>query len=233
MRTSAFIIGVSLVLAAAVFGRFFYDSRVADNTIRVTGAATRPFSADIVKWRISVGRSAGLSGLSSGYSLLRSDHDALVRFLSANAVPETCISVQPVNRTYNYDRDGNVTGYTLSQNFDVVSSDVATITKLALNPDQLYEKGVALQNSNLEYYLSNLPAIKKELIAEATRDARARAEAIAKNSGARLGRIGSARAGVFQITEPFSTEVTDYGIYSTSTRDKHVTITVTATFGLH
>lgn len=233
MRTiAAAVLGISLVLAAVLFGSFFYRARRGDSTIKVTGAATRRYTADIAKWRISVGRSVGLTGLNAGYSALRTDRDALLKFLSARAVPETCISVQPVNRGYNYDRDGSITGYTLSQSFDVVTTDPAVVEKLALSPDVLYEQGVALQNSNLEYYLSNLSEIKKELIAEATRDARARAGEIAKNSGARLGPVESARTGVFQITEPYSTEVTDYGIYSTATREKDVTITVTATFGL-
>lgn len=230
--TAAALLGISLVLAAVLFGSFFYRARLESGTIKVTGAASRRYKADIAKWRISIGRSVGLTGLDAGYSALRADRDALLKFLAARAVPETCISVQPVNRGYNYDRDGNVTGYTLSQSFDVVTSDPAAVEKLALNPDMLYEQGVALQNSSLEYYLSSLPDIKKELIAEATRDARARAEEIARNSGARLGRVESARAGVFQITEPYSTEVTDYGIYSTATREKDVTITVTASFGL-
>jgi hypothetical protein len=37
---------------------------------------------------------------------------------------------------------------------------------------------------------------------------------------------------VFQITEPYSTDVSDYGIYSTATRRKNVTVTVTASFSL-
>jgi hypothetical protein len=33
-----------------------------------------------------------------------------------------------------------------------------------------------------------------------------------------------------QITEPYSTEVSDYGIYSTSTREKNITVTVSVSF---
>ena len=40
----------------------------------------------------------------------------------------------------------------------------------------------------------------------------------------------AARAGVFQITEPYSTEVSDYGVHNTSTRVKEITVTVHATF---
>ncbi|MBM3315648.1 DUF541 domain-containing protein, partial [candidate division WOR-3 bacterium] len=142
------------------------------------------------------------------------------------------LATQPVNRAYTYDNDGRATGYSFTQTFDVVSPNIDTVEKLALTPDRLYEQGVGLQYSGLEYYLSRLPEVKRELLAEAMRDAKARATEMAKNSGARIGRIRSARAGVFQITEPYSTEVSDYGIYSTATRQKNVTVTVTANFSL-
>ena len=74
--------------------------------------------------------------------------------------------------------------------------------------------------------------IKRELLAEATKDARKRAEEIAANSEATIDKINSARSGVFQITEPYSTEVSDYGIYSTSTRIKDITVTVHVSFTL-
>jgi len=41
-----------------------------------------------------------------------------------------------------------------------------------------------------------------------------------------------AKAGVFQITEPYSTDVADYGYYNTSTRSKSISVTLTAVFKL-
>jgi hypothetical protein len=40
----------------------------------------------------------------------------------------------------------------------------------------------------------------------------------------------SAKAGVFQIIEPYSTEVESYGMYNTSSRKKDITVTVHAQF---
>jgi uncharacterized protein len=85
----------------------------------------------------------------------------------------------------------------------------------------------------VEYYFSKLVEIKKELIGAAVLDARQRAEAIAKHSGTKIKGIHSARVGVFQITEPYSTEVTDSGIYNVNTKRKDVTVTVHVTFNLH
>ncbi|MBM3331066.1 SIMPL domain-containing protein [candidate division WOR-3 bacterium] len=233
MRTMiAIILGISFVVGAAVFGNYFYRSRSQDNTIRVVGAATKRYESDIVKWRISVGRNTGLGDVSAGYADTRRTFDGLMAELKAAGINEKEISVQPINRNPTFDNNGNNTGYSFNQSVYVISSDVGAVEKLALNPNEMFQKGVALQSSTLEYYFSKLPDIKKELLAEATRDARERAVEIAKNSGSGIGAMRSARAGIFQITEPYSTEVSDYGIYNTSTRQKDVTVTVTAEFGV-
>lgn len=84
----------------------------------------------------------------------------------------------------------------------------------------------------MEYYSTKLNSIKRELLAEATRDAQKRAQAIAAGTGDRIGNIASARVGVFQITEPNSTEVADYGVYNTATKEKDITVTMNVTFSL-
>jgi hypothetical protein len=231
-RLTAIILGISFVVGAAVFGNYFYRSRAQDNTIRVVGAATKRYESDIVKWRISVGRNTGLGDASVGYADTRKAFENLMAELKAAGIGDSAISVQPINRNPVYDNNGNNTGYSFNQSVYVISSDIGTVEKLALNPDQMFQKGVALQSSTLEYYFSKLPDIKKELLAEAARDAKGRAVEIAKNSGSGIGTMRSARAGIFQITEPYSTEVSDYGIYNTSTRRKDVTVTVTAEVGV-
>ena len=70
------------------------------------------------------------------------------------------------------------------------------------------------------------------LLEDATRDAKQRAEAIAKSSGATVGAVRDARMGVFQITPRFSTEISDYGVNDVSSIDKDVTAVVRATFQL-
>ena len=49
-------------------------------------------------------------------------------------------------------------------------------------------------------------------------------------AGDRLGDLLTATAGVFQIREPHSNEVQGYGIYSTATREKEITVTVRASY---
>ena len=52
-------------------------------------------------------------------------------------------------------------------------------------------------------------------------------------SGGRLGSLRGVDVGVFQVTSPNSTDVSDYGTYDTSTLRKDVTAVVNVTFALH
>lgn len=229
------ILGISLIISAAVLGLFFYRSRLPEKTVRVVGAATKRLDSDVVKWRVGLTRNVGPADLKSGYALINDDLQALIGLMKANGLKEKDLTVQPVNANQmysQYEKSGSPVGYNIIQNVYAVSRDLPRLEKLALSPGLLAAKGITLQSSNLEYYYSRLSEIKRELLAEATNDARRRAAEIARSSGDRIAKIESARVGVFQITEPYSTEVSDYGIYSTATKEKDITVTVSVVFSL-
>lgn len=229
-KAEAFILGICLILSSMIFGVLHYGSRAPVDTIRVTGAATKRVQSDIVKWRIDVSRSVGEDQVADGYRLVSADLQAVLNALSTAGIDKSTITVQPVNSMPKYNREGEMVGYNFHQGLFVISSDLATIEGLALNPTAIFDKGVVVQSSSIEYYISNLADMKLSLLTEANADARRRAAEIARNAGLRIEKLSSARVGVFQITEPYSTEVSDYGIYSTATKDKDVTVTVQATF---
>ncbi len=64
---SAWITSMGIIIAAFVFGLFFYSSRISDRTIRVVGYATQDFEADIVKWSFNLSVPVPLNGLNDGY----------------------------------------------------------------------------------------------------------------------------------------------------------------------
>ena len=92
--------------------------------------------------------------------------------------------------------------------------------------------GVNIQNVTAEYLFNGLKDIRVEMLTEATKNAKERAEAVAKAGGASVGSISSLSSGVFQVTAPNSVNVDDYGTYDTSTIDKKVTATVKANFSI-
>ena len=234
MKTGhAIILAAGAVIAALVFGLLFYSARTAEDTIAVVGSATKRFTSDIVKWRITLSRDTGLTDVESGYPLIREDLAFLKRLLADKQIDEGDITVQPINMISRYGREGAVVGYQLMQSVFVITAKMDAIEDLALNPSVLTEKGAVLQNSSLEYFYSKLADIKAELLSEAAKDARRRAEEMARNSNVSVGKVTSLRTGVFQITEPFSTEVSDYGMYNTQTKQKDITVTVRATFEIH
>jgi hypothetical protein len=65
-------------------------------------------------------------------------------------------------------------------------------------------QGVALIRSyeyNTQYLYTELEAVKPEMIAEATRDARGAAERFAEDSGSSVGAIRNAQQGLFSIED--------------------------------
>jgi uncharacterized protein len=108
---------------------------------------------------------------------------------------------------------------------DVVAGAAAEVT-------ELIKDNVLVVSAAPEYHYTKLSDLKIQMIGEASKDARARAEQIALNAGCALTEVRNARMGVLQITTPNSTEVSDSGINDTSTIDKDVMSVVSLTIGL-
>jgi hypothetical protein len=229
----AAILAAGAVVAAIIFGIFFFQARKPPQMVRVVGSATRPFEADIIKWRLTLSRQVSDAGIRDGYAALRDDVTRFRDVLRERGLPDSSFVAQPPSAQPLWGREGVRTGYTLQQPMYVISDRLADLEPIALDPVAMLREGAALELSQLEYFYSDIARLKHELLSEATRDARERAAQIAEASGAAVGTIISARAGVFQITEPFSTEVSGFGMHSTGTRKKEITVTMHADFQLH
>lgn len=226
------IIGFSFIVGMLIIGMFLVKSKQEQKTLRIVGYANKQFVSDLVKWNLTVQKNTEINGLSSAYKSLSSDISAFKQYLIKNGIPEKEINIQPVNSNPMYNNYGQITSYNLNQNVFIITNQIDKIEELALNPDFFAERGLLLQLSNLSYLYTKLPDMKKKLLADATTDALERAKEISTAAKVNLGKMQEARAGVFQITEPYSTDVSDYGIYNTSTRNKSISVTVTAIFGL-
>lgn len=223
------ILAAGLVLAATIFGAFVYSTRAQQDTIKVVGSATAPFEADVAKWRITLSRRVPNGEQRAGYAALRADVERLAALLRQAGVPDTAIAIQPPNAQPVWGPQG-MDGYNLQQPFYAISGDPSRLEALALDPSQFISTGNNLEMSQLEYFYSRIAELKHDLLARATADARARAQEIAGSSKGTVGRMTAARAGVFQITEPYSTEVSGFGVHNTATRRKEITVTVHADF---
>jgi uncharacterized protein len=227
------IIGISLVLAAAVASYAFYAVRSLDNVLTVTGSAKTAVTSDTAKWKISVARKAFESNLAAGYPALQKDLDATLTFLKSNGITEDAITTSPVYTEEIYKYDGNQSGpreYTLRQEITVESDNVSQVDVLSKRINELAVKNVFIQWNTVEYYVSNLPELRVSLLGDAIKDAKARASEIAKAGGQRVGALKAASSGVVQVLAPNSIEVTDYGSYDTQSIEKEVMVTARGTF---
>ncbi|MBX9765617.1 SIMPL domain-containing protein [Patescibacteria group bacterium] len=227
------IIGASIVLAAAIGSYAFYAVNSMNNVLSVTGSTKVAVTSDTVKWKISIVQTALASNLQAGYPLLAQDLETTTAFLKSNGIPADAITTSQVftEEVYKYNQnDPGPREYSLRQEITVQSKDVQGIDVLSKRINELASKGVFIQWNNLEYYVSNLPELRVSLLGDAIKDARARAEQIAKAGGQNVGALKAASSGVVQVLSPNSVEVTDYGSYDTQSIEKEVMVTARATF---
>jgi hypothetical protein len=120
--------------------------------------------------------------------------------------------------------------YDLSQTVTIRSNEIDKITEISRKATELLNEGVAFQSEAPQYLYTKLADIKVTMLAEATKDARKRAEMIAECAGSKLGGLKYADMGVMQITPLYSNEVSDYGVNDTYSLEKEITAVVHCKF---
>ena len=240
-RKSQFLYGFAALGLSIALGLFFVsgalkDIRRGNEEVTVPGSAPRPIRSDFVVWRLSVAVQS--PSMQAASQELTRGTERVREFLKTEGVADSLLTVKPVeamgiSETLADGREtGRVIATRLSQAFEIRSRDVDGITRVSQRASSLIADGVPLQASSPEYLYTKLADVRAGLLEDATRDAKQRAEAIAKSSGATVGSVRDARMGVFQITPRFSTEISDYGVNDVSSIDKDVTAVVRATFQL-
>ena len=231
------VIAASLIMALAVGGGLVkvgagFAART-DNGITVTGSAKTTATADNVVWTLNVALSSPL--VADAVKKVGADVDAVSAYLTKGGIPASALTLGAVSTYGNEEyQNGNNTGriisYRASRDITVRTSDVQLVYTLSQGIGSLLQSGVNVNNYGPQYYISTLPDLRPQLLEEAMKDAKTRAVAITKAVGGSVGSVQSVKSGVFQVTTPDSTMVSDGGAYDTSTIEKTVTSTVSVTF---
>lgn len=230
------ILAIGFIIAVGSASKAFYNSKTLDNAVSVAGSAQQIIDSDTVKWQASFSRTVGLNDLKTGSDQMKNDLTTVLAYIKQSGINEKSVTINPVTvmPVYEQSKDsygpGNTSGYTITQQIVVDSSEVDKVTKLAQDSTALLNQGVIFTSQPVEYYYSKLSDLKLDLLAKATENAKARAEKIAASSGGKLDRIKSADMGVFQITAVNSTDISDYGSYDTTARQKSVMAVVRTSF---
>ncbi len=226
-------IGAAVVLTALVISGTVRDVRHTRDTLSVTGSARKPISANLVNWSLSITGEAKTRAVAA--RRLRRDAVAVRAFLRQAGVPAAAITPSVVTSEKVVERLSKKrtrTYFTAGQRLDVSTRQIDVVESVAVRLGDLLERGIEASAEPLAYISTELTQAKLAALTSATDDARRRAEILVHGLGGKLGGMRSSSLGVYQVTPRNSTEVSDYGINDTSSREKDVTAVVQATFAV-
>ncbi len=172
--------------------------------VTVRGLAERDVKADLALWNI--GYVATGNDLNALQAKVEADSETIRAFLKQAGLTDDAIIELPTNMVDLMSRDYRSEGaeqsrYIVNAGLRVRTSEVDLIKDLTgMKIGALIKAGVVLREGQPpEYIYTKLKEAKPEMVAEATKDARAAAAQFAQDSGAKLGRMKTASQGVFQF----------------------------------
>lgn len=239
------IAGVALVgstwIAASAWERV--KTQPPDRAIEVTGSAKKRIVSDQIEWSASVATTN--MDRTQAYRDLSGFVDTALAYLGEQQVRKEEIRVSSATIDEMFDTQyvgvGEerverqvFSGYRAYQTISVRSTDVARIERVSREVTQLLERGVPISSQAPAYFYTKLGELKIVMLAEASKDARNRAENIVKAAGgAALGKLRVADMGIINVNPANATDTSWDGNNDTSSLEKDVITIVHATFELN
>jgi uncharacterized protein len=230
MATAAFILGVQAKRAVA-----------GQQSITVKGLAEKPIKADSAEWQINVAVTADTQA--NALVNLEQERKVVEAFLikqgfaAENITPEVESLAPHYEGIFIKDTPRQVQkGFDAYQSLHIVSKDLAKITAANKAFLQLRADNHPVTAAPPEFLVSDLETVKMSLIADATKNARARATEFVKQDGVKVGVMKSATQGAFYILPVGkSNDDTDNsygGVNDKSTIDKTARVVVTIVYNI-
>lgn len=234
------IIVAVVVVSAAIAGSFVTSTWVASRaylkrgeqqekvtrTLDVTGSARKGIVSDLALWSIRVAGDG--KTIEDAFTKMSASGDKIREFLTQKGFAAETVSAGPIRTETHYRKDekGNATrdvvGYGLSRVFSIRTGDVRLVEKAAGEVTEIVKTGAHVESLTPEFVYTKIAELKIEMLGEATRNARERADRIARESKCKVGAVKDARAGVLQILRPWSTDVSSGGSNDTTSVEKDV-----------
>ncbi len=243
-------VAISLGLAGSTFiaSSSWKDVRKKPekNNIRITGSARKRIVSDLIQWSSSV--KAEGADRTAAYVALKGGTEKVVAFLKTQGVKTDEIQTESASITEEFEtiKEDKVLpgtnvplhserkvskGFSARQVVSVSSANVGLIEKVSREITTLLEQGVDVTSHDPSYYYTRLSELKLQMLAEAAKDARARAENILNSAGnTNVGKLVYADMGIININAANSTETSNEGNNDTSSRDKDIITIVHAEY---
>ncbi|OGS58801.1 MAG: hypothetical protein A3J40_01740 [Erythrobacter sp. RIFCSPHIGHO2_12_FULL_63_10] len=211
-----------MVAGGYLLGDGLLRAKEADRSVTVRGLAERDVTADLATWTISYSANSG--NVAEAQAKVRRDTAAIEAFFKELGFPADAL--QPTGANVSSFSNNGITTYTVRQRLALRTNDVARARRAVARQFDLVDRGVFLEEgSNMAFTFTLLNTVKPEMVAEATRDARASAEQFAKDSGVGVGSIKRATQGYFTI-ESRDGETGAWGVSDTPYKKVRVVTTV-------
>jgi hypothetical protein len=232
-------VAVAVVWAAYNLGNAYKDKNRINDTVEVTGLGTKDFTSDLIVWSGSFSRQK--MDLQSAYASLNADRKYIKKYLLDKGIKDEEMVFNAVDISkqyeYEYDENGNshryFSGYLLTQTITVESQNVDQVEKVGREVTEIINAGIEFNSHSPSYYYTKLEELKIEMIAQATENAKERAEKIAENSDAELGELKSADMGVFHILGKNQNETYSWGgTFNTYSKEKTARVTMKLSFNI-
>lgn len=212
----------------------------ADRFVTVKGLVEREVKADLALWSLPL--RAAANELDDAQAQLDKAQEKLREFLKAQGFTDEEIqagSLRVMDRKSqeysNYNGEKEQYRYILTSTVALRTADVEKMYALTQRVQDLTRAGIVLASdggcgSTPAYSFTRLNDLKPDMLAEATRNARASAEQFAADSGSKVGAIRQANQGVFAITS--RDEVNAEGGCTSDDRNKKVRVVTTVDYYL-
>jgi hypothetical protein len=194
---TAAILSLGMIAGGYLLGDGLLRAKDAERAVTVRGLAERDVTADLATWTISY--SASSTSLAEAQGKVRGDTASIEAFFKELGFPADALQPTGANVT-SFTNDG-VTTYTVRQRLALRTTDIKRAQKAVARQFDLVARGVFLEEgSGMAYTFTKLNDIKPEMVAAATKDARASAQQFAKDSNSGVGKIKDATQGYFEVT---------------------------------
>lgn len=236
----ALVACLAVVVGCWLLARGFIHFRQEPSTITVTGMAEKEITSDLIVWSLSVVGEADTR--STAFVECEKSVGVVRDYLKQSGIADSCITsgsadVSKLTRNvYDGERGHYVSvdnGYSVSQTLTISSTHLPVVERVYQKISELYGRGINFSSYAPRYYYTRLGDLKKEMLHEAGVNALERATTIAEGCRAEVGDLQKSSMGVFQIVGKHSEEEYSWGgTFNTSSKEKVVSITVKAIYGI-
>lgn len=219
----AVVLAGGLVVGGYLLGDGLRRAHAAERSVTVRGLAERDVTADLATWTIAY--SATGNALPAVRAEIEQNTEALKGYFKSLGFPDNALTATGAG--VNQFMNNGIPNITITQRMQLRTNDIARAQKAVAQQFDLVRRGVTLQEgSAMTYSFTKLNAIKPEMVAQATKDARNAAEQFAKDSGTGVGGIKSATQGYFSIEPRDGEQSGGYGAADTPFKKVRVVTTV-------